>query len=313
MTDIIALLSGVPLLSDLDPTELQKLAERTRHARFRPGQTIFAVGTPGNALYVIVRGEVEVVHPSESGEVELARLGPGEFFGVTALLTDTTRSATARAFVDLEVLVVGKEDFRQAMSAAPGMSTRLLGALSTRLRDSTERIKTLREEALRDPLTRLLNRRAFYDRVENELGRHKRYGSVFSLLLLDVDNFKHVNDTLGHRAGDEILTWVGGILQRRTRTADTVFRIGGEEFAVLCPATGVSSARRAAERLLGLVADAHPPRWPDVHVTLSAGWAACPPHGESLHELYDLSDRALLRAKAEGRNRVCDPEPAGGD
>lgn len=308
MTDTIDLLAGVPLLGDLDPTELGKLAERTRQANFRTGQTIFQIGAPGHSLYIIVRGEVEVVHPSPSGEVELARLGPGEFFGVTALLTDTTRNATARAFVDVDVLVVEKEDFRRALLAAPGMSERLLGALSTRLRDSTERIRTLNEEALRDPLTRLLNRRAFYDRMEGEIGRHKRYGSVFSLLLFDVDNFKRVNDTLGHRAGDEILTWVGQILHERTRTADTVFRIGGEEFAVLCPATGAATARRAAERLIGVIAEAHPPRWPDVRITLSAGWAACPPHGASLGELYDVSDRALLRAKAEGRNRVCDPE-----
>jgi diguanylate cyclase (GGDEF)-like protein len=311
MTDTIDLLAGVPLLGDLDPTELERLAERTRLAHFRTGQTIFRIGAPGDSLYVIVRGEVEVVHPSPSAEVELARLGPGEFFGVTGLLTDTTRNATARAVVDVDVLIVDKDDFRRALSAAPGMSTRLLGALSTRLRDSAERIRTLNEEALRDPLTRLLNRRAFYDRMEGEIGRHQRYGSVFSLLLFDVDNFKNVNDTLGHRAGDEVLTWVGQTLQERTRTADTVFRVGGEEFAVLCPATGAATAHRAAERLIGVVADAHPPRRPEVSVTLSAGWAACPPHGESLRDLYDASDRALLRAKAEGRNRVCDPEPVG--
>jgi diguanylate cyclase (GGDEF)-like protein len=313
MTRTAELLASVPLLGDMASSELEKLAEGTHRERYRAGHTIFTIGSPGDSLYLVLEGEVQVLYPSPSAEVELARLGPGQFFGEMALLTDTARSATVQALQDVDLLVLGKDDFRRALSGTPAMSMRLLGALSTRLRDAAERIRTLNEEALRDPLTRLLNRRAFYDRMEAEIGRHKRYGSDFSLILFDVDNFKLVNDTLGHRAGDEVLTWVGRTLQERTRTADTVFRVGGEEFAVLCPATGAATSHRAAERLLGVIADAHPPRRPDVRVTLSAGWAACPPHGASLRELYDLSDRALLRAKAEGRNRVCDPEPPGGD
>jgi diguanylate cyclase (GGDEF)-like protein len=302
------LLAHVPLLTDLTAEERERLAAGVRRERHPEGAAIVEMGSRGRSLYLLVRGSVQVVYPSGGKDFELARLGPGDFFGEMALLNDRPRSATVRALEEVDALVLDQEEFRRVVLEAPAIALRLLGALSARIRNADEQISTLGEQAMHDPLTHLLNRRAFQERMDTEMDRHLRYGATFALILLDLDNFKGINDTLGHGAGDEVLAWTGGILKEHTRAADSAFRIGGEEFAVLCPSTGAGMARRAAERLVGYVADTRPPGLPELHVTLSGGYAACPTHGATFQDVYHASDQALLRAKGGGRNQVCDPE-----
>jgi diguanylate cyclase (GGDEF)-like protein len=181
-----------------------------------------------------------------------------------------------------------------------------------RIRNADEQISTLSDQAVRDPLTGLLNRRAFQERLHEEVDRARRYGTRFGLVIMDVDHFKSINDTVGHVAGDEVLAWVGRILQEHTRAADSPFRIGGEEFAVLCAASDAPTTGLAARRLISVVAEAKPPTAAGLRVTLSAGYAACPEHGTSFEDVYGAADAALLRAKTAGRNQVCDPHDGGG-
>lgn len=302
------LLSGVPLLHDLGEQELERLAARARRTRFSAETSIVEIGEPGRSLYLILDGDVRVLYPSSNADFELARLGPGDFFGEMALLNDKPRSATVRALTDVEALVLDKEDFRRVVADTPGMALQLLAALSMRIRNADEQISTLSNQAVRDPLTGLLNRRAFHERLHEEVDRARRYGSDFSLLIIDLDHFKSINDTLGHQAGDEVLAWVGRILLEHTRAADAAFRIGGEEFAVLCPSSSAKMARRAAERLVAVVGEAKPPLNHGLRVTMSAGYASCPEHAATFEDLYFMADSALLQAKGEGRNMVCDPE-----
>lgn len=309
MSSTVDLLARVPLLKDLSSDELLTLAERTHRETFGPDEIIVHIGMPGRSLYLLVAGQVQVLYPSRNADFELARLGPGDFFGEMALLNDKPRSATVRALGDVEALVLDKDEFRRVVSETAGMALHLLSALSVRIRNADEQISTLSDEAVHDPLTRLLNRRAFHERMAEEVDRHRRYGSQFSLLMIDLDRFKAVNDTLGHGAGDQVLSWIGRILLEHTRAADTAFRIGGEEFAVLCPSTEPEMARIAAERLVDVVAEARPPTGLEVHLTMSAGYASCPTHATTFEDLYWAADQALLRAKAGGRNQVCDPEP----
>jgi len=305
------LLANVPLLRELTAREIERLADRTRQARFPAGASIVEIGEPGRSLYLVLSGEVQVVYPSPSADFELARLGPGDFFGEMALLNDKPRSATVRALTEVEALVLDKDDFRRVVSDTPGMALHLLAALSVRIRNADEQISSLSDQAVRDPLSGLLNRRAFHERLTEEVDRVRRYGSTFSLVLVDLDHFKGINDTLGHQAGDQVLAWVGRVLLEHTRAADAPFRVGGEEFAILCPSSGGTQARHAAERLVEVIAEARPPVDHDLKVTMSAGYAACPEHGATFEAIYAAADDALLRAKREGRNTVCDPAPRG--
>ena len=152
-----------------------------------------------------------------------------------------------------------------------------------------------------DGLTGLKNHRAFQERLEQEWTEASRYQIPFSVLLLDVDQFKHYNDTFGHLAGDNVLRQVGQILQDCARDTDFVARYGGEEFVVILPHTDVAGACVLAERYHGAIADAH---WPHRAVTISIGASARTPLTPSQAVLLDQADQALYESKEQGRNRV---------
>ena len=285
---ITELLARVPLFHELEPTDLEKIASVTRCENYTPNQDIVHIGDPGHSLYVVVDGYVTVLYPSRSSDVELARLGTGEFFGEMAILNAKPRSATVRALGEVRVLVLERDDFTRALEDSPQITLKLLSALSVRIRNTDEQLSGLTERALRDDLTGLLNRRAFHDRLSEESDRGRRYGDAFALLLLDIDHFKRVNDSFGHDIGDVVLGWVGRLLAEHTRGADIPFRVGGEEFAVLCPEIGVTEAALAAQRLVEVVAEARAPRLP----SLSA--SPCPQASPSALSTASVETRSFM-------------------
>jgi len=159
----------------------------------------------------------------------------------------------------------------------------------------------LRERADLDGLTGLHNRRAFEERIEEEISRSARHGIPLSLLMLDVDHFKALNDTLGHTAGDRVLQALSDLLRDSARTMDFVSRYGGEEFAIILPHTGVEASHLMAERLRRVVESAP---WPVRQVTVSLGIATLTPTITDARTLLESADRALYHSKQAGRNRV---------
>ncbi len=160
--------------------------------------------------------------------------------------------------------------------------------------------KSLRE----DHLTGLLNRKALDDDLERALGMMQRYGDEVSVVMLDLDDFKHVNDAVGHAAGDALLKETARVLQGAIRTTDRVFRFAGDEFMIVMPKTPVDCARRTAERIRKRV-DAIRLNWEGsaVGTTVSVGVAQAWP-GERAGRLLQRVDQALYRAKERGRNFV---------
>ena len=159
----------------------------------------------------------------------------------------------------------------------------------------------LRAEADRDYLTGLANRRRFRTALGQELERWRRYRVACSLLLVDIDFLKRVNDAHGHSAGDECIRHVASALTELSRDNDTAARLGGEEFALLLAGAAEASAFAAAERLREAVASHEIENVG--FVTVSIGVASCPTHATSERTLYAAGDAALYRAKGEGRNR----------
>ena len=165
----------------------------------------------------------------------------------------------------------------------------------------------LQELAHTDPLTQTLNRRALTLRLTAELDRARRYASVVTLLMLDLDHFKRINDEHGHLAGDEVLREVAALLTHAVRSVDVVARYGGEEFVVVLPETGEEGAVVFAERIRERIAEQSFGRSEGVRlpITASIGVATFPaPAVDSVEDLFASADAALYRAKAEGRNRV---------
>lgn len=158
-----------------------------------------------------------------------------------------------------------------------------------------------------DPLTQVLNRRALTTRLSAELERARRYDSVLTLLMVDLDHFKRVNDTMGHLAGDDLLREVAHMLQESIRSVDVVARYGGEEFVVVLPETSRVGATRFAERLREKIeATTFVLTHGGASLTASIGVATFPaPDIHSVDDLFARADEALYRAKADGRNKVC--------
>lgn len=182
--------------------------------------------------------------------------------------------------------------------------------------ESIRRITRLEHESMTDPLTGLFNRRHMNRRLDEEAARARRYGQPLSIVMLDIDQFKSINDRLGHLAGDYILESIALRLQHNLRRVDLAARFGGEEFVIIAPHTDLESALQLAEKLRSEIAETPiilkghehvPPCAPDeLSVTVSVGVASLdiePDSRDNADFLIQRADDALYRAKAGGRNR----------
>jgi diguanylate cyclase (GGDEF)-like protein len=168
----------------------------------------------------------------------------------------------------------------------------------------------LRQEAIHDSLTSLFNRRFLDETLPIELARLKREKRPLTLLMLDIDHFKNINDTHGHQVGDAVLQSVGNALKTSVRAGDIVCRYGGEEFILVFPGMNAADGRTRAETLRVLIASQTVSgRDRLIGVTISIGGSVFPNDGNSSDELISVADLALYRAKQNGRNRVEFAEP----
>ncbi len=159
--------------------------------------------------------------------------------------------------------------------------------------------RQLLEISITDPMTGLYNYREFYRRLREEIHRAERYGRSFTLLIVDIDRLKAVNDLYGHLKGDELIQQVARLIKENVRPSDVAYRYGGDEFFVLLPETLPEGARTVADRLSRVIAAAPFPVQSDqvIHPTVSIGLAAYPEHGRTTEEIIAAADRALYAAK----------------
>ena len=224
---------------------------------------------------------LQLQDPSAWYEVQRRELGErGDTIGALVQLHDVTER-------------------HQAHTAA----VRSLAARDLQLTEATALQAQLREQALHDPLTGLLNRRALEERHAQETRAAAADGSPLALVLLDLDHFKRVNDTHGHAVGDAVLRDVAALLRQGLRAGDALFRIGGEEFALLLPGASPALAARRVDSLRGALAAAQLSGLAEP-VTFSAGVAGVGPRAASLQALLHAADQALYQAKRDGRNRT---------
>jgi diguanylate cyclase (GGDEF)-like protein len=163
----------------------------------------------------------------------------------------------------------------------------------------------LRTMAETDPLTSVFNRRYFTGTAEREAKKALRYGEDLSLMILDLDHFKQVNDRFGHSRGDDVLQTVVQVIQNELREVDVLARLGGEEFGILLPNTNLEAAHTAAERIRRAIEHyEHPLPSQYRSVTVSIGVAQLRESDEGLDKLYKRTDDALYSAKEHGRNRT---------
>jgi diguanylate cyclase (GGDEF)-like protein len=180
----------------------------------------------------------------------------------------------------------------------------LLGALVL-IWSRNERVRELQLQASQDPLTGLKNRRRFEEDMRTEIARSQREGSEGALLMLDLDNFKQVNDTLGHPVGDRVIAGIAGVLRARMRQTDLVARLGGDEFAIGMPRCSVAEARSVGAEIATAVREHAPEEEAVPSITVSVGIAMFGPSvAADLESLEEEADAALYEAKRAGRDAL---------
>jgi len=196
-----------------------------------------------------------------------------------------------------------KYELSQKLGRNVGLAVATLDYLANVCKDilspviiSEPSMETIIRMAVEDTLTRVANRSAVLVRLEDEITRHRRHGNPCTLLLIDIDNFSRINDTLGHDSGDAAIRGFVATLSQSLREVDMCGRFGGDEFMALLPDTDAARATPVAERILKRVRE--------TGLTCSVGISACPEHGLSVADLLSASDKALLDAKRQGKDRA---------
>ncbi len=200
--------------------------------------------------------------------------------------------------------IVAPSEIKDGDKIQCGRATVLRFALADDLDESFH--ENLMSSALRDGLTRLFNKRYLMDRLDSELKFAQRHETALSLLMIDIDHFKKINDSHGHLAGDAVLAQLAAVLTRAVRNEDVVARFGGEEFAIILRAIALDPATSMADRLRRLVEKtATEYGGTRLEATVSIGVAGFPATAaKTVTDLIEAADKALYRAKHAGRNRV---------
>ncbi len=319
-------------LNRLVPALERELREAAARAGRREAEEALqrAEGSVRRLAAIVESSDDAIVSMSPSGTVETWNPGAERLYGyqaaemvgrpiaviagandqdeVTRLVEQVARGGNAP---NLELAARRKNGATIAVTLTLSPIHDALGAIigvSGIARDITERKQfetQLRQLAEHDGLTGLLNRRRFEDELARAVSTAGRYGGVTGLAVIDVDNFKYVNDTLGHRAGDELIREVGTTLDRRSRKTDVVARLGGDEFAILIPHTSPDRAKFALEKVLAtlreqtlIAGDRH------LRVTASAGLVTFSDDRLAADELLAAADLTMYEAKEAGRDRL---------
>jgi sigma-B regulation protein RsbU (phosphoserine phosphatase) len=241
----------------------------------------------------------------------------GEIIGAIQVLNKRTGSFGSEdetlltALSSHAAVAIENADLYRRLSVLNLSLERKVEERTAELTAANERLSALNREleeiSITDGLTKAYNRRYFTDRLRQEIKRVSRYGPTVSLLMIDIDHFKKVNDTWGHLAGDAVLTGVAGVIKSRLRGTDLFARYGGEEFCLLATGTDLAGAQVLAERVRELVQNTEFRHGGNtIAVTVSIGVSAWESSlGQDMEELIRRADGLLYRAKEQGRNRVC--------
>lgn len=285
--------------------ELSRGAVEAQVRKEQRRSALAGAGMLGTGILVLLLAlSAFVFRPLKQAADATDRLAHGDF-DVRVKVRGNDELARLFRTLNLAAERLGADQSR--LEDAVAARTEQLEATNQKLVDANARLERL---AVTDGLTGLHNHRYFQEALAAEHARWGRTGHAFAVVLMDVDHFKHYNDTQGHPAGDEVLRAVATTLKDHTRDTDVVARYGGEEFVVLLPETDIEAAAAVAEKLRAAIAALpvpHAEKQPLGALTVSAGVAACPRHAPTAEALVSAADAALYAAKHAGRNRVCEP------
>jgi len=247
---------------------------------------------------------LDVMMPNMDGYEVCRRIKSEETIKDIPIIMVTSKTETLDKIKGLEI---GAADY----IVKPFDQGELLARIATQVKmknlweELQEKNRLLEELIKKDGLTDLYNHRYFQDRLAEEFSRARRYDFPMSLIMLDIDHFKQINDNYGHQAGDEILQYLGKLFQQQLSPQAIACRYGGEEFAIVLPGIDLPTAKQYAEKLrLTFKQYRHKTEKAEIQSTISIGLAYMPKHGNTGHGLLTAADNALYKSKYGGRNCI---------
>jgi len=265
------------------------------------GEILFRQDDLGDGMYWVSSGMLVVLQGRLDEPHLLTFRYPGQVVGEIALLENIRRTASIAAIFPTSLRYLSKEKFQGLLALIPGFGVEIMRLLSSRLRE----VKSADYSAgLYDHLTGVLSRQAFDARLQEEMERARRYQYNLSLVFLDIDYFKNVNDTYGHTRGDEVLVAFVERVKKNLRTTDLLFRFGGDEFVLILHGVDQSRGSVLVQHLLDDVSAMQIPGDPPLKIMFSAGISYFPADGDSAEVLLEVADQRAYLAKRTGRGRV---------
>lgn len=315
----VKFLKGIDILSSLSESDLNYLIRFARIQNIAEGKTLFNQGDPGEELHIILAGEIGIsIQIPEGGEKEITAYTTGSYFGEMSIFEDAPRSAKAYAKRESVLLTLSAEALQNLMENHPQTAVllmyRMLNISTNRLKSTNKFVAEIirwgdsaRERAIIDKPTGLFNRR-YYDEVLTETFQAAEESETpLTVVMVDLDHFRQINETHGHDVGDEVIKQVVAVFKENVRESDVLVRYGGDEFAILMPSTDsgkalpiLESIRLDVEALKITIEEQNLV----LTVNVSIGLSVYPDHSTELQTLCKKSDEALYRAKNEGRNRT---------
>ncbi len=308
---VFAVLAASTLFKGVDLALIDTELREGRMISLAPGEVLLDPKHINTEIHLVLDGELLVcLEPRVLNP--LVRLGTGDCAGELSIIDASPPSAYVVSAVQTQVLAISKPVLWNMLAQQQVMALNLLHILSHRIREnnavllgSLELQREYRNKAETDVLTGLHNRAWFEEVFPKQLELCERTGQNASLLMVDIDHFKKVNDVYGHQNGDEALRHIGILLRRNLRSTDLCARYGGEEMIVLMPGTEISQARLTAERLRESIANSSLSLKDGRQLVLNiSGGIAEWQGGTRLIDLIRSADQALYQAKEGGRNQI---------
>ena len=312
-------LSTIDIFSMLNGEERERVRECLIPKKVPAGQVLFSEGDEGRELYIVESGTIVTkVRLPDGSEREITRFSAGDFFGEMSIFENAPRSATCYIEKDTTMYLLDKNEFSGLVEKHPEIAAkimfRMLNITTRRLRDTSEFHSDMvrwgedaRKRAITDELTGAYNRRFLDDAFVDYFDEARKSGRALSLVMVDLDFFRDINESYGHDMGDRVILAVVRVFRKHLREKDILARYGGDEFTLVMPDTDDRAAfevadgiRKDVENLDILSSLDGPVR----RVTTSQGIATYPSDARDLQGLREMADQALYRAKDDGRNRV---------
>ncbi len=312
-------LKQVDIFSLLTDEEISLIDRRLKLIPVKQDAILFREGDEGSELFIVRSGRVVITIALPDGsQRDLREFSTGDFFGEMSIFENAPRSATCTAREPSSLYALHERDFYRLIEDSPSTAIKIMYRMSRitteRLRNTSEFLSDLvhwgeraAKRAITDELTGVYNRHFLEKSIESLFKSAESRKRSLSLIMVDLDHFRAINEYYGHETGDRVILAVVDVFKRYLRKRDIIARYGGDEFTVVLPQTGLKEAEELAWKIcreVGKLPILRKLGGPVETITTSQGIASYPENARDIKKLRERADQALYRAKESGRNRV---------